>query len=640
MNKQETEYLTLPEALHKYVDLTMWIREMSTPRLDEVPNAEEYRGLLLHSFLRIGELARRNTEILETYLFPLLNKEALAKEEIDVLYGFLAEMLDDRKMENLDLPLILRITKCLLDDARGKKEKDPDGFIRALDQFISASYMIIEMSARFADCNDACTRYSQAGIAAWEEMRAYLDPDAFLTLLEESRCLVLINASYAHALYLTPALKNDTVKKESLLQMLRDAYALKDDPSLKTHATGYDWMLHEYRTLQYLSNLTDFHNRHGFNEAQLSELLAYSEQYHDLHMAHEDIFTSATPTDYVKQALVRNRYLAGKMNVEAYRRELLRFIHATQESEFSYNTNTILFTLPVEYILTLDKEHLSVEQAAQITSFYKDMSAYIHRMPKLGNLTFLLTDLTHVIETFVDLPGGVGFEEFCLELLAAVHPPTYIHSLSVANIAAVLTRQLCYTEPQLLQNVPGYPDVESVCEYARHAGLCHDYGKLFLVETIMTYGRNLFEEEYEWIHAHPQIGAQMLSRFDDTKGYAAIALGHHEWHNDKGGYPPGQPLSEQPLQTLIEIVTCADSMDAATDDVGRSYKRGKLLDDVAREVVAGSGTQYASFLVPLLQDKQVHEELERILSLGRDENYLRTYHLLAHVIRLTPPQRT
>lgn len=634
MQIHDTENLSLPEALHMYVDLTTWIREMSTPRLDEVPNAEEYRGRLLHNFLRIGELARRNTQLLETYLFPLLKKNGLAKEEIEALNEFLNNMLDASRMENLDLPLILRVTKCLMDDARRNKETDPDTFIQALDNYISASYMIIEMTARFADYSDACERYSADGLSAWEEMRAYLQHDAFVTLSQESRHTVFVNASYAHAMYLIPSLREDDRKKEALLQLLRDARALKDDPFYPAHMSGYDWLLHEYRTLQYITNLTDFHNQYAFNEAQLSEILSFSERYYDLHMAHEETFSAHTPTDYIRFTLGRNRHLAGVLAVEDYRKELLSLIHQPQETEFSFNTNTILFTVPVEYILTLDPAHLSIEQAAQITSFYKDMSAYIHRMPKLGNLTFLLTDLTHVIDTFIDVPGGVDFEEFCLELLAAVHPPTYVHSLSVANISRILARNLLYMEPELLQGVPGYPDTEAVADYAWHAGLCHDYGKLFLVETIITYGRNLFDEEYEWIRAHPQIGARMLSRFDDTKGYASVALGHHEWHNGKGGYPHEHLLSDQPDETLIEIVSCADSMDAATDDVGRSYKRGKSFDDVTQELTDGSGTQYAPFLIPLLENEQVHEELERILSVGRDENYLRTYNILAHVMRL------
>ena len=157
---------------------------------------------------------------------------------------------------------------------------------------------------------------------------------------------------------------------------------------------------------------------------------------------------------------------------------------------------------------------------------------------------------------------------------------------------------------------------------------------LFLVETIITYGRNLFDEEFDWIRAHPQIGARMLSKFRQTKRYAPVALGHHKWYDGSLGYPNIQKPEASPLGILVEIVTCADCIDAATDDVGRSYKRGKMLEDVAKEIKNGVGSQYAPFLLPLLQHETVFEELQHILSVGRGENYLHTYKTLAQVMKV------
>ncbi|MBQ7626008.1 MAG: HD domain-containing protein [Rhodocyclaceae bacterium] len=623
----------MKEALHKYVDLTVTIREMSTPQLSEVPGAAAYREKLLQNFLRIGEISRRNVYLLERYFFPVINADRiLTSEETEALQSFLREMLDDQKMENQDLPLILRVTRRLLEDARRKN--DPDAHVRALDVFISASYMIIEMTARFADCSDSCARFSEEGIAAAREMLACLEPERFSALSLKSRELVLINSSYAHSLYLIPSLKEDETKKEELLVLLQRSNALKDDAFYVEQTPGYDWRLHDYITLQYLTNLTDFNNRYAFSKEQLDLIYTFSERYYTLYQSDPKLFGRYAPYEDVLRAVARNRYLTGHTDVTAYRQTLLNIINMTGRDEFSFYENTMLFSCPVEYILTLDPEHLSPEDGARITSFYKDMTAYLHRMPKLGNLTFLLTDLTHVINTFVEVEGGVGFERFCLDLLACVHPPTYVHALSVADIARVLTKNLYYLQPELLSKIPGYPDAEAMADFAWHAGLCHDYGKLFLVETIITYGRNLFDEEFEWIRAHPQIGARMLSKFRQTKCYAPVALGHHRWYNGKLGYPDIPTPEDSPFGILVELVTCADCIDAATDDVGRSYKRGKMLEDVAKEIENGVGSQYALFLMPLLQHETVFEELQHILSVGRDENYLHTYKTLAKVMKV------
>ena len=180
--------------------------------------------------------------------------------------------------------------------------------------------------------------------------------------------------------------------------------------------------------------------------------------------------------------------------------------------------------------------------------------------------------------------------------------------------------------------MPGYPDADALGEHIWHAAACHDIGKLFIVETIITYGRSLYDQEFDWIRTHPEAGAALLSKHEKTKPYAEVALGHQRWYNGQGGYPECYDPERAENRLLVDIVACADCMDAATDSVGRSYKRGKTLDEFIEELREGSGTRYAPFLLELFEDEEVKGELEAILDSGRDNKYRHTYTILNNAL--------
>ena len=216
-----------------------------------------------------------------------------------------------------------------------------------------------------------------------------------------------------------------------------------------------------------------------------------------------------------------------------------------------------------------------------------------------------------------------------------MHPPTYVHSLNVAEIAKFLGNELLEKRPELFSGIYGAEDAELVQsmqdeieEFIYNSALMHDVGKIFIIETILTYGRRLVMTEKDFIHTHTRVGASLLQRYPQTSEYADIALAHHRWYDDSQGYPEDFRIAGSKYKTIISIVQAADCIDAATDRIGRSYKGGLSLPAVIDELRQGSGTQYAPFVVELLDDTAVTDRLHKILTEGRDENYRLTYHLL------------
>lgn len=86
-------------------------------------------------------------------------------------------------------------------------------------------------------------------------------------------------------------------------------------------------------------------------------------------------------------------------------------------------------------------------------------------------------------------------------------------------------------------------------EFLFYCGMFHDAGKLYFLDTINLFARALFNEEFDLIRLHPQMGYELLSKWDSTRPYAEAAL--------------------------YQILTCADCLDAATDSVGRAYNSSR-----------------------------------------------------------------
>ncbi len=74
----------------------------------------------------------------------------------------------------------------------------------------------------------------------------------------------------------------------------------------------------------------------------------------------------------------------------------------------------------------------------------------------------------------------------------------------------------------------------------------------------------------------------------------------------------------------------ADAIDAATDTLGRSYKRAKRFEQVYEELLAGSGTRYSPAIVGVLRDfPELRAKLDHIV---REERIQTCYHVYQNFI--------
>jgi diguanylate cyclase (GGDEF)-like protein/putative nucleotidyltransferase with HDIG domain len=141
---------------------------------------------------------------------------------------------------------------------------------------------------------------------------------------------------------------------------------------------------------------------------------------------------------------------------------------------------------------------------------------------------------------------------------------TYGHSKKVAKYATEIAEAL------------GYPQERTGAISA--AALLHDIGKIGISDQILAKPGPLSPEEWEPIHAHPDLSVAIVKHIDRLSSSLAAIQYHHERY-DGTGYPTGLKGDNIPLDARILAV--ADAYDAMTSP--RPYRSGKLTPKQALE---------------------------------------------------------
>jgi len=217
--------------------------------------------------------------------------------------------------------------------------------------------------------------------------------------------------------------------------------------------------------------------------------------------------------------------------------------------------------------------------------------------------------------------------------ILAGHKPTYVHSLMVAELTRALLHRQIETRPETLVGLLGCRSAaevqarrEELCQTAYECGLYHDLGKCAVLMYIDNNARRLLDEEFFCIQSHPRTGADILNRMGCGRTLALAALYHHCYYNGKGGYPNDVPSCPPEIKGIVDALSVADSLDAATDNIGRCYNLAKPFRTLLGELRAQSGTRYAPNVVALFEDERFCQQLAENTDAERKRVYLQVYH--------------
>lgn len=406
------------------------------------------------------------------------------------------------------------------------------------------------------------------------------------------------------------------------MSIVEDEHYRKLDPDIQWDAFVYS--MHYDRT-QFLTGLRNEYNPEIAACVLESAEYVYKNQVEQSKKLRGRIVLAAR-TQYVYAAA---RYHAGRIDIHELLDTLFELYEQIDEKNFSKDNIWSMLMLP-DYLLFYSKDLDEDEQ--------RDIQPRLHRcFDKLNHFMYLLPSsneyilqISSSIKTTVEYVSAndKNFYRYILNYILACHPPTYIHSKVVALLTRRIFGRMLEVNPEALHGAFGLSSTganrDEALEQAYFCGLYHDLGKCMLLNYISIYGRRLLNEEFMSIKLHPLFGYNLLNNFGLTT-YAAAALHHHRTFDSLGGYPFPAVSCPESIHTVIDIITVADSLDAGTDNIGRSYAVAKSYEKLVDELRLGKGTRYAPEVVELFDDPDFCGELKEFLRVSRRDVYADTY---------------
>ncbi len=272
----------------------------------------------------------------------------------------------------------------------------------------------------------------------------------------------------------------------------------------------------------------------------------------------------------------------------------------------------------------------------------KEVIEYVKNIPRDLNQAYVARLISNFASATAVIYDDFEHLKLLLSLSICRHKPTFVHSVVVAKLATIITEYTIKYTPEKLVGMPTINTIDDVrknageiVKFVWYAGLSHDIGKIKYYHLISFYLRRLNDVEFEMVKGHTEaICGYFNLEFEDgvfkqeftvedrvnDLGFisseeiftylAHVAIGHHKAYDGKFGYPMAFDNTQSKVKPIIDIITISDCIDAASDVVGRSYAKGKSLEELIKEFEMGQGHAYAPNIVELLKN---HEDLRQAI---------------------------
>lgn len=301
-------------------------------------------------------------------------------------------------------------------------------------------------------------------------------------------------------------------------------------------------------------------------------------------------------------------------------------------------------------------DHTPMEQFSALftaNAYYMDYLYKCSRYEKQYILEKSIKIINHVLEAAKELEHNFGsyqtnycmlmlvnsasnivdfdfFKNMVLNATVYANKALYVHTMMAKEICLILLTYILEHNPRYLDGVSGHSweycseNKQEILALMENCALFHDIGKYFCLDYVSNSSRNLTDDEFEIIKAHPANFSKIYQRnmTPEVKCIHDCALLHHLWYNGRGGYPRERHTDNQPF---VNIISIADSIDAATDNIGRPYGLGKTLEQLMEEFDGMKDTRYSGYICDLLHVDEIKREIEHTIDEKRKEIYCSIY---------------
>ena len=334
------------------------------------------------------------------------------------------------------------------------------------------------------------------------------------------------------------------------------------------------------------------------------------------------------------------KWLRGDMESEVVLEKLIKSINEiipkpdfTKDDPINFELVMRHFKYACTAIMILENMELTSEEIQSWSEKFMPTSmSVLAKIPYrffTGDMQPVCEQWYHAAEPVIS--GELNKVQFIMEMIVRRQPFTYIHSQMVAKIATLIGQKILEEDPEIFVGIRGLETVEDIqkskayiLSYITISGLVHDIGKCYIPDTINRQNRSLNTKEYATIRKHTEIGFKEAENNAALRPYADIILGHHKHYDGLHGYPLGCDNSGSKEKAIIDLISIADSMEAGTDTLTRSYTKDKDSEKLLKELKAEAGTRYNPKIVKIIDNsKELREELKHLTGQGRYDVYYR-----------------
>lgn len=410
----------------------------------------------------------------------------------------------------------------------------------------------------------------------------------------------------------------------------------------------YNWMMEFYQSTYYRVltpdfpwdnaiynlnyNLSLYHRflRKHHPKEMIEDILNAATHIHK-HQEHLPMFKFSDREMHVEQIYATTRWKAGLISTTELADTIYSLIEQADPNDFSMNGITLNLQMPLNFEYAYRSMNHAQQQAykEKMEKVIRDTNDYLLRAPHNEFSNLVTKNVAESIRYRAqhNLPLGKSF----FNSLLYCHPPTYIHVRMTALLSRKLFLRMVERCPEGLMGIYDIYDIDELREksndLAERIYLCalyHDVGKIMLLDYIGIYVRPLLDEEFACIKLHTNIGAALLQK-TDPKELSVIAMHHHRYYNEVGGYPDVCPPCQPQYKPIVDIVSVCDCIEAATDNIGRCYSTPKTLRGIVDNMKPDAGTRYSPYVLSLFDDEEFFHEIEQLIESERIDVYYETY---------------
>lgn len=601
-------------------ELLLNVQQFSTIENEKLPpnlSRDEVLHLLQQRAIRNRTVMQTVNALIDEHLQPVFqNPYGLSDEEADAYAAFADKLFSMRV--NLDMGLSYPIHMALLKRAR----KNDD-----IDRIVYHSYW----------CGLISHRWDLPAFSDWAEAH-FLEAVSFLDRyaeIENKQTRMTLNRCLGNVYVAISSKRHVDDDYTRFFEAVDRALRFWGDPKVQALDPDFPWDAFVNNSHQNVCSWLDRMRTTRKKDRFLAKRIYESTKalYHDIegNISSDPLAWSNSRTVY---CIAAAKYHAGYITAAEITRALRTICDNTNGDDYSEEGVYRNVTLPGMMLLYMEEieglPYSKWKSEAQVV--FEKIFAYCKNMPADTNRVLLNRTLSTMYPMMLHYYSMRESIELLLRMTTFSHVPTHAHSVMTSKLMHALAQYFLAHAPEKLiglQDTATTHDVkkkrDAILDEISLAGLAHDAGKTIYIHTVSLSSRRLTDAEFDIIKEHTNAGHEMFSNYFEAGCVTDVILGHHKWYDGTRGYPVGFDNTKSKYRFVIDMASVADSIDAATDSIGRSYANQLTLDDVIREIQEQAGTRYNPEIAAALDDRKLRDELADIVINRRKDVYYAVY---------------